>query len=434
MKPKKLIPYGFIQKIILKLIQNLLNLLNIDKIEVILMYKTKKLLLSTIILLFTILCTSTLFAKAIYINWEPFPETVRYKIRVMNNDGVIILDRTTAATSLSANLKSGKYKIKIGMIKSANFDRLARQTKWLPFVMKSEKYQKPPQNARGSMKSGPKDTVTAKIFWQSPAGADQVTLMYEVFRRDGDEYVSVNKKGYVRIAQEEASISKIKKYLIYKWRVNDFHIIGETTKTAYIVYGLDPSGDHTFAVRSVNALGAKSEKIDVKFGLFSGGSGGGGGGMGIDVTLMGGLIIPVGGFTDYLGLGYGNTLYASMENIFLDNLEFGLGFGYWGFAGNGEYKSSRMLPILFKAGYNIPLPGFFRLVPEVEGGVSFVHYEKTSNQSNDFIRPTLKLGLALEMNFSGSAFARVGGSYGGLVDGSSLKSLIFTGVAIGMKF
>ncbi|MCP4134481.1 MAG: hypothetical protein GY754_26140 [bacterium] len=198
------------------------------------------------------------------LKWKKFPKARKYFVKIMDQDGEIILKKKTPAPNLNYTVKSGKYKIKLGVILSKTKDRVERETKWIRFKVLVNTSLKPPLDLKFSTSTEPGGkTKEAILVWRSPERPDEKTVFYKIYRKKGGKYIDTNKVGHLRIVKGNEK-NKIQKYYIHKWVVKEFIKIGETTSERYTVKGLDPQEKLIFGVNSVSFEGAKSDRVDVK--------------------------------------------------------------------------------------------------------------------------------------------------------------------------
>ncbi|MCP4132943.1 MAG: hypothetical protein GY754_18405 [bacterium] len=384
-------------------------------------------LLSAFILLPVLLSGTALMAADMHLNWENLPEAVKYAVTIKDSKEAIILDRKTGSSSIDCRLSSGSYKVKIGMVLSKNVERVSRETKWIDFTVKADQFQSPPGEPELNTIYPGNGSLTADLSWFTPGGADESTTMYRIYWMDGDKYVDAKKSGFIRIGQREGSVNKVQKYLVYKWRDEDFRVIGETTKNQFMVKGLDPDENHTFAVRSVNILGNKSDKVDIKAGAAVDSA--------LNIGLMPSYIMPIGYFSEHLNAGMGGMLSVSKNGLFVNNLEPGLKAGYWYFSGKKEdTEKSEMIPLLASVKYNFNITRTFRISPVISGGACMIAISKSNADDTSVVRSLVMGGVMFEKTFTDYLYAAAGSEFGTMFDGDRAKLFTVFSVTVGTKF
>ncbi|MCP4132353.1 MAG: hypothetical protein GY754_15380 [bacterium] len=391
------------------------------------MSKNKSTLLTVFFLLGALFYSPALKAAGVSMNWEPFPEAVKYNVSVINKDKKSVVNRMTRGSSLNCRLGAGNYKVKVGIVLSKNFNRIACETRWLAFTVKSDLYQNVPTNPGyipGSEKGD--ESTTVNLTWNTPNGPGEKTILYRVFRKTEDnKYVDIKKSGFIRIGQQAGSTNKVKKYLVYKYQKKDYRVIGETTKTVFAVQGVDPDSDHTFAVRSVNLRGKKSGKVDIPYYVKQNP---------LSIALKPCFILPVGFFSEHLQPGWGGFLAISKNDALFRNLELGCKAGYWYLAGKRfDTENCHMVPIMATVNYNFNLTSTITISPLFSTGINIIAIDRFETDDKMVIRPMTTIGGMIEKNFRSMFFAELGTEFGMLFDQSRPKMFCLFNVRVGVK-
>ncbi|MCP4131811.1 MAG: hypothetical protein GY754_12600 [bacterium] len=388
-----------------------------------------------------IINTTPLFARSkkkdnkkveVYIKWEKYKNAVKYKIKIMNYDGEVLVNKITSKTEINGRLSSGTYKAKIGYIKDAKNERVYRESKWLTFPIKVNKEIKPPTNAVYTIiKEKDGKSLNANFQWQAVGAIKEKTIFYEVYRRAGDKYVSVGKTGFLRIGEIPNKRNSVEKYLIYKWRGKNFRLIGETSGTTFSLNGLLPGEKHFFSVRSMNRQGIKSLKNDFNCveNTFETSHQ-----LGLNISTAPSFIVPFGKFSSYLSTGWGATISASMNNVLFKNFELGIESGYWLFSGKGDYDRSMIIPVFITANYNFKITRSLKWAPIISSGISIAGNDIDNGEPTSVIMPSFMGGLTIEKTFANSFFIKGESQCGVLFDTDSPRGVLLFSVRLGVLY
>ncbi|MCP4137311.1 MAG: hypothetical protein GY754_40460 [bacterium] len=409
---------------------------------------TKSFLLVLFFTLGTIFWTGTLSAQKtiqaekadVYLEWEKYKGAFKYNVKIMDSDGGV-RQKIQKANRLIVELPKGKFKIKIGMIRTKDADIVTRETKWLSFKVKINKSLVPPKEVQCQVKVSTKSpgTMSGLITWRASGGSGETSTIYRIYKRDGDSYIATDKTGYVRIGKKLTGKEEISEYLVYKFIKKDYYVIGNTSRTQYKIDGLDSASAHTIAVRSRNKMKIKSFKTDVKceiekslIGSFSRSTS-----TRYQPELRLGItpcfLLPIDSFAEISSMGFGALLYASLDNLIMKKLEFGIEAGYWYSGGKDEYSTLQMIPVLFTLNYNYRLTKTFRIAPILDVGANIIMFGKTNGGTTTLARPMVLAGLLTEKRFGGYS-VRARAQFGALFDGPTVKEMALFSLSFGWIF
>ncbi|PKL17032.1 MAG: hypothetical protein CVV49_13055 [Spirochaetae bacterium HGW-Spirochaetae-5] len=260
---------------------------------------------------------------------------------------------------------------------------------WLPSFEKMKYYniyyKKKGEKYGPSVKSG-KTTYVLKNL----SSNTEYTVKVTGFAGDGDETTSSNEytfvtknippdspdginviitdKGEAKVSWQPASDvdGKVVKYLLFADKDNEKKLIGESKNTAYTISS--PSGITRVYVVSVDDRGAESDPASKRIVL-----------IGITPVFTGGVIYPMGKFTDLLGMGYGGTLSLTKHNLFGTGLETGISAGFYYMPGKADIESdivetgnAFLIPLGLSIAYRFNFTENLSAAPYITGGAAYM--------------------------------------------------------------
>ena len=266
-------------------------------------------------------------------------------------------------------------------------DRVALE--WLPSFEKMKHYNIYYRKKGGDYGSPEKSRKTSFVL-KDLASNTEYTVKVTGFAGDGDETTSSNEytfvtknippdspdginviiteKGEAKITWEPAADvdGKVVKYLIFGDKEKERKLIGDSKNTSYQIG--NPDGITRVYIASVDDRGAESEPASKRVVL-----------IGITAVFTGGGILPMGKFSDLLGMGYGGTLSVTKHNLFETGFEAGISAGFYYMPGKDDIESDIVetgnaffIPVGISLGYSFNFTENISAAPYITGGAAYM--------------------------------------------------------------
>jgi len=149
----------------------------------------------------------------------------------------------------------------------------------------------------------------------------------------------------------------------------------------------------------------------------------------IDVNLS--FFVPLGDFQNQFFLGTGLLVDFNIENLFKENLMFGLSTGYWYlFANQVAITHGHIIPLLATMAYRIDVHMDFFITPKISAGAAFniVNYDTTIisgvNEIEMEIKPIVIFHLAGGFKLTNKTFLKMSINYGFFIENAKLLNFL----------
>lgn len=341
----------------------------------------------------------------ISISWKPpYTAVSRYRVYIKSKEEYKLYSEPVETSAYLSGLKSNtEYKIKVTAI------------------------------SRDGIESTPSNEITVKTLNVPPDPPEKVRVKRKVDK--------AGKKMSALISWDSSYDidGKIKSYRIYR---NDTDGVETTNKKEYEVKNLDPDTVYFFNITALDNDGSESDKsrrvstYDYRW---------------YNLEAKADYIYPLGKFGDVHEYGYGALVQGTMENVFIDDLAFGVETGYWQFKGVETYSTtvnmSFMIPVLLTASYRFNLFDELYIKPEIAAGMSFnfMDYESETDVYTGYaiarenktvwsIEPMMLAGVNLEYGITHRVYATAGCDAGMLIELSGIIPFIKASAGVGIKF
>jgi hypothetical protein len=180
--------------------------------------------------------------------------------------------------------------------------------------------------------------------------------------------VIITDKGEAKVTWGPAADEdgKVVKYILFADKDNEKKLIGDSKNTAYTISS--PSGITRVYIVAVDDRGAESKPGSKRLVL-----------IGITPVFTGGVIYPMGKFTDLLSMGYGGTLSLTKHNLFGTGLETGISAGFYYMPGKDEIESdivetgnAFLIPLGLSIAYRFNFTENISAAPYITGGAAYM--------------------------------------------------------------
>lgn len=260
---------------------------------------------------------------------------------------------------------------------------------WLPSFEKMKHYNIY-YKKKGEQFDSPVESGKTSYVLKNLTSNTEYTVKVTGFAGDGDETTSSNEytfvtknippdspeginviiseKGEAKVTWKPAADvdGKVVKYLVLADKDNERELIGEIKDTAYTIKS--PGGITRVYVVSVDERGAESDPASKRIVL-----------IGITPVFTGGVIFPMGKFSDLLGMGYGGTLSLTKHNLFKTGFEAGISAGFYYMPGKDDIGSdivetgnAFLAPLGLSIAYRFNFTENISAAPYITGGAAYM--------------------------------------------------------------
>jgi hypothetical protein len=341
------------------------------------------------------------------LKWKPpYTPMKEYNIYIKSGKDYILAGKSGSTSFTVKGVKSNTiYAVKVTATDDDGVETLPTNE----IKVKTMNIQpEPPKNVRVERKAdADKKTFTAFLAWDAGLSVDGKIKGYRILVKEGMKLIE----------------------------------IGFATKNEFELKNIESGRNYFFTLRTIDVNGWESDNSRLVNTLP----------LGVDFSLEGNYIIPLGKFKDIHKSGYGGLLRAVKTNFPFYNFETGITFGYWQFGGTstdtGKVNNSYIIPLLAAFDYRLEFFSIFSIVPKVSMGLSYneVHYQAEPElytgygltqikKDKSAIEPMALAGLSLQCVLFDRWIVSAGADYGMIYEKSGMMKFITANIGAGIKF